>query len=57
MNLVVEPGTIKLCWVLPRRISAAKSFEITGGQKTPVKERVFECRWKLISLLMLRTAR
>lgn len=44
MNLVVEPGTIKvMLGSSSQDIRCEGSFEITGGQKTPVKERVFEC--------------
>jgi beta-glucosidase len=44
MNLVVEPGTIKIMvGASSQDIRCEGVFEITGGQKTPVKERVFEC--------------
>jgi beta-glucosidase len=44
MNLVVEPGTIKLMLGSSSAdIRCAGSFELVGDGKTIVKERVFEC--------------
>jgi len=44
MNLVVEPGTIKvMVGASSEDIRCEGSFEVMGAQKTPVKERVFEC--------------
>ena len=48
MNLVVEPGRIKvMVGASSHDIRCEGSFEIVGGQKTIVKERVFECLVKV----------
>jgi len=44
MNLVVEPGTIRvMVGSSSTDVRCEANFEISGGQKTLVKERVFEC--------------
>jgi beta-glucosidase len=48
MNLVVEPGRIKvMVGASSHDIRCEGSFEIVGGKKTIVKERVFECPVKV----------
>ena len=48
MQLVVEPGTIKvMVGASSQDIRCEGSFEISGGQKTIVKQRVFECPVKI----------